>query len=151
MCRSISIRISVKCYLIDAIFSEFLDERFVKAKSNCIFIFTFLQDVTLRGKIPERFILGVSMPGIWSRLPAMCPGVGWLLWSVTSVLELVFLAKVVLRFGRICTRHSRPRFPEKIPSALKGKFSSSTSYLKAKICDSAREIIIPAIVFWWTE
>ena len=46
------------------IFSEFLDERFVKAKSNCIFIFTSLQDVTLRGKIPERFILGVSMPGI---------------------------------------------------------------------------------------
>ena len=45
-----------------------------------------------------------------------------------SVLELFFLAKVVLRFGRICTRHSRPRFPEKIPSALKGKFSSSTSY-----------------------
>ena len=48
------------------------------AKRNCIFIFTFLQDVTLHGKIPERFTLGVSTPSIWSRFPAMCPDVGWL-------------------------------------------------------------------------
>ena len=49
----------------NAIFSEFLDEGFVMAKSNCIniqFIFTFLQDVALLGKIPERFILTVFDP-----------------------------------------------------------------------------------------
>ena len=38
-------------------------QNFEWAKSNCIIIFTFLQDVTLHGKIPERFILGVSTPG----------------------------------------------------------------------------------------
>ena len=50
--------------LTNAIFSEFLDERFLMTKSNCIFIFTFLYDVTLHGKIPKRLILGVSTPGI---------------------------------------------------------------------------------------
>ena len=52
------------------------------AKRNCIFIFTFPQDVTLHGKphgkIPERFILGVSTPSIWPASRQMCPDVGWL-------------------------------------------------------------------------
>ena len=36
------------------------------------FFFTFLQDVTLLGKNPERSFLGVSTPGISPRLPATC-------------------------------------------------------------------------------
>ena len=75
MCRSVSICISDKNSKIigftNAIFSEFLDERFLMATINYIFIFTFLQDVILLGKIPERFIL------IWAFQGQVCDPASW--------------------------------------------------------------------------
>ena len=53
--------------------------------------------------------------------------------------ELVILAKVMICSGRICTQHLRLGFLEKIPSALKGKFSSCTSNNKANMQVSDRE------------
>ena len=125
--------------LTNAIFLEFLDERFATAKSGIHFTLHFLEML--------HYLARFKRDSYWTfQRPVFDPAFlqvlrCWLTWecNIRDSFSVQGCASFWAHLHLVPIRHLRLRFPEKIPSVLKGKFSSNTSYQKANRWVSDRE------------